>query len=338
MREISRVREILSTLSSGDLTLHLMDGDVAVRPRTGNLVRLPLKVIGGRGPDAASQASPGAFNVFVDAGPRLTEALRDPPRRVKALATSTGLLKLRFKGLIVDVERPLELPQPQRRGPRLRGLSELVAEALVVHPMNQLPSLEKLQELCAGALKSGPSIAQIQKVLARLEGEGLLKVDRARGRRFTRYFDVRRGELLRRWSQEYLPGVTRSVALYVTARDPDAVLSLLAKADLPGQWVVAGPAAAQLWKPTLTRTPPVEILVNDDAWEPSIALGEPVDDDAANLTVRRLAGGRAPLWYAHHRTHAGVPIISPARAFVETASRAGPRLDELAEALLESIT
>lgn len=337
MRENHRIREILRALSSGDLALRLSDGDVAVLPRSGKTMRLRLKVIRGRGPEAAEQASPQDFNLFIDAGPRLTEALRNA-RRVKAIGTSTGLLKLRLKGLIVDVERPLDLPQPRRQGPRLRGLSELVAEALVVHPIEQLPPLQKMQEICAGALENGPSIAQIQKVLARLEAEDLLKADRARGRRYTRYFDVQTGELLRRWAGEYLPSATRSLAVYVTARDAEAVLSLLRQADLRGRWAVAGPAAAQLWRPTLTRAPVIEIWADEEAWDVAMGLGAPVDDEAANLIIRRLAGGHLPLWYAHHRIERGLPLISPARAFVETSSRTGPLLDELADALLGSIT
>lgn len=317
-----------------------MDGKVAVRPSSGKALSVPLKVIRGRGPEAASQASANAFNLFIDAGPRLTGALRDAPRRVKAVGTSTGLLKLRLGDLFVDVERPIVVLSAVRRRPKLQGLSELVAEALIVHPMReQLPSLEKMEEICAGALGDGPSVAQIQKVLARLEAEQILSVDRSRGPRFTRYFDVQVGDLLRLWAREYMPSVSRSVdvALYVTARDPGTVLALVKRSKLRGRWAVGGPAAAQLWRPTVTRTPGVELWTDDDAWDDAIKLGKAVEGEVANLMIRRLAGGRQPMWYAHHKVKDGLPVISRARAFVETATSTGPRLEELADALLESL-
>ncbi|MGH7318457.1 MAG: hypothetical protein ACRELA_02355, partial [Candidatus Rokuibacteriota bacterium] len=123
----------------------------------------------------------------------------------------------------------------------------------------------------------------------------------------------------------------------VTGRDPDAVLSVVKRAKVGGRWAIAGPAAAQLWRPLLTQAPPVELWVDEVAWEHFVKLGATVDASTSNLTIRRLAGGRAPLWFAHHRTKAGLPVISPARAYVETATRPGTRLDELADALLESI-
>lgn len=335
------MREILLGLSSSDLAVRLADGKVTVRPGSGKAVSLPLKVIRGRGPDAARNISADAFNLFIDAGPRLTAALRNAPRRAKALGTSTGLLKLRLGPLFVEVERPIAVAPVVRRGPKLQGLSGLVAEALIVHTKEQLPPLEKLMEICSGALGDGPSIAQIQKVLARLEAEQILNVDRTRGPRFTRYFDVQKSELLRLWAREYTPSVTRSVdvAVYVTARDPGAVLAVVKRSKLGGRWVVGGPAAAQLWHPTLTQTPRVELWVDDQAWESAAAkLGASVDDAVANLTIRRMVGGRQPLWFAHHKQRDGLPLVSPARAFVETVTRSGPRLDELADALLESIT
>ncbi len=340
MREIERLREIFLGLSSRDIALRLVDGEVTLRAGSGKAVSLPLKVIRGRGPDAVREASADAFNLFIDAGPRLTAALRDSPRRVKALGTSTGLLRLRLGSIFVDVERPIVFPPAVRRGPKLQGLSELVAEALIAHTKEQLPLLEKLKVICSGALGDGPSIAQIQKVLARLEAEQILSVDRTRGPRFTRYFDIQRSDLLRLWAREYMPSMTRSlgVSVYVTARDPDAVLAEVKRSKLGGRWVVGGPAAAQLWRPTLARSPRVELWVDDRAWESATKLGASVDDDVANLTVRRMAGGRQPLWFAHHKQKDGLPLVSPARAFVETVTRSGPRLDELADALLESIT
>lgn len=338
MREIELIREIIRGLSSKDLSLRLEDGEVAIRPRSGEAVSLPLKVIRDRGPEAATQASAEAFNLFIDASPRLTRALRDPPRRAKALGTSTGLLKLRLEHLLVDVQRPIALPAPKRRGPKLQGLSELVAEGLTAYPTGEpLPPLEKLEEISAGALGDGPSIAQIQKVLARLAAEQILSVDRRRGPKFTRYFNVQRRDLLHVWAREYMPPATQSLEVYVTARDPGAVLSLIKRAQLAGRWAIGGPAAAQLWRPILTQAPRVELWLDDRAWEDAVKLGASVDEKVANLTIRRVAGGREPLWFAHHKAKAGLPLVSPARAYVETASRAGPRLDELADALLESI-
>ncbi len=339
MRETAIIREILEGLSSPDLALRLIDGEIAVQPRSGKAVRLPLKVIRGRAPEAAGQASLHAFNLFVDAGPRLTSALRNAPRRVAAIGTATGLLRLRLGTLLVDVERPLPSPPPVRRGPKLQGLSELVAEALIVQSMEQLPPLETMERICAGALNDGPSIAQIQKVLARLEAEQAISVDRSRGPKFTRYFGVQKSELLRLWAREYMPSMTRAldIAWNVTARDADAVLSVVKRAKLPGRWAIGGPTAAQLWRPLLTRSPRVELWVDEVAWEEAIKLGAAVDDDVANLTVRKLGGGRPPLWFAHHRPKGSLPLVSPARAYVETSSRTGPRLDELADALLESI-
>lgn len=337
MRESERIRELLRGLSSPDLSFRLDDAKVTVRPKTGKAASLPLKVIRGRGPDVARHASPGSFNVFIDAGPRLTAVLRDVHRPPRAVATSTGLLRLRLPGLMVDVERFIDLAQPRRRGPKLQGLSELVAEALVVHSFEELPPLAALQKICWGSLGDGPSIAQIQKVLSRLEDEGILSVDRSRGPRFTRYFAVQRNELLRLWAREHASPASQSLTVYVTARDPEAVLSVVRRARLGGRWAVGGPAAAQIWRPTLSRSPGVELWADDTAWDDATTLGAPVDENTANLTIRRLAGGRAPLWFAHYRVQNGLPLISPARAFVETASRTGPRLDELADALLESL-
>jgi hypothetical protein len=233
----------------------------------------------------------------------------------------------------------MDLPHPVRRGPKLQGLSELVAEALFTQwKEDELPSLERLSELCSGELESGPSVPQVQKVLARLENDGVLCVDRSRGPRFTRYFDLRRGELLRLWEKEYMSSVSQSDSLYVTARNSDAVLGRLKRAKLPGRWAVGGPSAAQLWRPTLAPGPLIEVWTDDQAWDEAKNLGTKVEGQVANLTIRRLAGARAPLWFAHHGVKSGVPLVSPARAFVETANRAGPRLDELADALFESIT
>lgn len=339
MREIERIREILRSLSTQDLKMRFLNGDVELRPRVGHPVRLRLKVIHDRGPDAVKEASPTAFNLFIDAGPRLTALLRQAPANVAAVGTSTGLLQIRMNNLLVDVQRQIDLPRPVRNGPKLQGLSELVAEALAT-PWNgdELPSLKRLSSLCSGELESGPSVPQIQKVLARLEGEGILSVDRSRGPKFTKYSDLRRGDLLRLWAREYMPSVSRSVSLYVTARDPDAVLVRLKRANLVGRWAICGPAAAQLWRPTLAPGPPIEVWTDDQAWDSAITLGAQVEDQVANLTIRRLAGASEPLWFAHHSVKGGIPLISPARAFVETARSTGPRLDELADALFESTT
>lgn len=335
------VREILRSLSTRDLELGLVNGDVEVRPSRGHSVRLPLRVISDRGPHAVENVSSKAFNLFIHAGPRLTVALQQAPISVAAVGTSTGLLQIRMDSLLVDVQRQVNLPRRVRSGPKLQGLSELVAEVLTTRwKGDALPSLKRLSKLSSGALEKGPSVPQVQKVLARLEAEGILNVDRSSGPKFTRYFDLRKGDLLRLWSREHMPSVSASkdVGLYVTARDPDAVLGRLKRASFVGRWAVRGPAAAQLWRPTLAPGPRIELWTDDQAWDEAIAMSAPVEDQVANLTIRRLAGSREPLWFAHHDVEGGIPLISPARAFVETAGAAGPRLDELADALYESIT
>lgn len=340
MREKDRIREILRGLSNRDLELTATDGEIELRRKSNPPIRLPLEIIRDQGPDAAQQTSPDAFNLFLNAGPRLTSRLRENQPEVAALATSSGLLMIRMGSLLVDIQRDLGLPVPARRGPKLQGKSELIVEALLaLEPAQDLPPLEKLARLASGALgESGrPSIAQTQKVIARLERDDVLMVDRSRGPKYTRYFGIRKDELLRIWAREYMPGVTKSLNLYLTAKDPDSVVLKLKRAQLSGRWAVGGPSAAQVWRPTLVPGPSIEIWVDEAAWDHVIGIGSLVDAGVANLKVRRLAGAQDSLWFAHHQIEKGVPLISPARAFVETSAAKGPRLDELADALLESI-
>jgi hypothetical protein len=339
MREKDQVREILRGLSTQALELTVLNEEIELRPRTQAPIRLPLKVIRDRGPDAANQTSPSAFNLFLNAGPRLTSRLRKEQMDVAALATSTGLLIIRTGHLFVDIERELGLPKHSRRGPKLQGKSELIVEALLaLNPVDDLPPLERLASLAAGHLGEGHlSVAQTQKVIARLEEDHVLKADRLKGPKYTRYFDLRKEELLQLWAREYMPGVTKSFDLYVTAKDADSVLSKLKGSQLSGRWVVAGPSAAQIWRPTLVPGPSIDVWADATAWDQLFATGSVVDRGVANLTVRRFAGAQDPLWFAHHQFKSGLPLVSPARAFVETTSSKGPRLDELADALFESI-
>lgn len=302
-------------------------------------MRLPLRIIRRRGPEAVADIAARAFNLFVNAGPRLTNELRDYPLVASAVATSTGLLKVREGSLLVEIEREIELlPPPSRSGPKLQGKSELVAEALMeLKTADPLPSLAQLAKLASGFLDEAVSISQVQKVLARLQEDGALKVDRSRGPKYTHYFDLRKDELLRLWAKEFMPGVTRSMSLYVTARDPSALLRSLKKEGLVGRWAVSGASAAQIWRPMLTPGPEIEIWADDLAWDHAAAVGQHVDPGIANLTVRRLAGAQPPLWFAHHHLHGDLPVISPARAFVEASVSRGPRFDELADALFETI-
>lgn len=339
MREIDRIREILRALSTPDLTLVYKRDEVELRPRANAPVRLPLKVIRDRGPNAVHQVSPKAFNLFIDAGPRLTSQLRDNRLDIPALATSSGLLRVRTDSILVDIERNIDLPSPPARsGPKLQGKSELVAEGLMtLKTADDLPSMADLALLSSGKLPIALSVSQTQKVLARLEEDDVVSVDRSKGPKYTQYFDLRRDELLRLWAREYMPGVTRPVDLYITARDPDSVLMKLKRAKLGGKWAISGPSAAQIWHPTLAPGPAIEIWVDEVAWDDVIMMGTQVDSGIANLTVRRLAGAQAPLWFAHHQVRRGIPLVSRARAYVETSAAKGPRFDELAEALFEEI-
>lgn len=339
MREIERIRETCRALSSPDLQLVLKGQEIELRRATGPSIKLPLKVIRDRGPDAVKEITPDKFNLFIDAGARLTALLRERPLTVPAVATSSGLLRVSTDRVLVDIQRVIDLPRrPKSGGPKLQAKSELVAEALItISITDALPSVTELAELASGELHSSVSVSQTQKVLARLEKDGVLKADRTRGPKYTRYYDLQKDQLLRLWAREYMPGVSRSIDLYITARDPDSVLTRLKKAGLSGSWAVSGPSAAQMWRPVLAPGPQVEIWVDEIAWDNVITLASQVDSGVANLTVRRLAGAQEPLWFAHHVVRRGIPLVSKARAYVEASASKGPRVDELADALFEEL-
>jgi hypothetical protein len=77
--------------------------------------------------------------------------------------------------------------------------------------------------------------------------------------------------------------------------------------------------------------------VDEIAWDHAIGMGGQVGQGVSNLTVRRLAGAQDPLWFAHHQVRKDIPLVSPARAFVETTASKGPRFEELADVLFETI-
>lgn len=338
MREIERIREICRALSSPDLQLVLKGQEIELRRATGPSIKLPLRVIRDRGPDAVKEITPDKFNLFIDAGTRLTALLREGLLTVPAVATSSGLLRVSTDRVLVDIQRDIDLPRPKSGGPKLQAKSELVAEALItLRNTDALPSVTELAELASGELHSPVSVSQTQKVLARLEEDGVLKADRSRGPKYTRYYDLQKDQLLRLWAREYMPGVSRSIDLYITARDPDSVLTRLKKAELSGSWAVSGPSAAQMWRPLLAPGPQVEIWVDEIAWDNVITLASQVDSGVANLTVRRLAGAQEPVWFAHHVVRRGIPLVSKARAYVEASASKGPRVDELADALFEEL-
>lgn len=266
----------------------------------------------------------------------------------------TGVLYLVAPGLLIDndpdsvtrvVGRMAGVPYGERPA-RLRGQSGVCAETLLRY---QATERFHAKDLAAATDLSG---ALVSRVLARLAREGIVEATGA-GPKWRAWTLANAGALLDRWADEEV-GPQTETAIYAhgrTARDLYAKIADLEESGVP--CAVGGVAAANLWRPSLTALP-----WPDHLWIPASlpanaiaeALGGTVVTDGANLRLwqttgdpalyhrRPAARGQSPSMAVYlsevpppppfgvainEKTVVQVPVVSPARAYVEALQARG---------------
>lgn len=181
-----------------------------------------------------------------------------------------GNAHVELPGLLVHVEGGE--PRPLVRPARLSGKAGVVAQALLLDPSRGW----QVRDLAGEAAVSA---GLAHRVLARLEGEGLVVSEGAAARRVRRVANP--AGLLDLWAEEdsYQPGRTRA---FVLAQGPRQLVAEVGRnLDAHGVgYAVTGAAAASLVAPFVTAVPVTEVWVTAGAVAGRLAEaagGEAVD-------------------------------------------------------------
>ncbi|HMF05305.1 MAG TPA: hypothetical protein VKH17_10855 [Acidimicrobiia bacterium] len=275
-----------------------------------------------------AEAGPAA-NLLVVAAATTAEAREILERHGVALVDGLGNAHVDLPGLVLHTEGR------RRRGDgrvavqaRLAGKAGVAAQALLLDPERDW----KVQDLAGEA---GVSIGLAHRVLARLEGEGLVAAEGAGPRRVRRV--VAPTALLDLWAEENTDRGVRRARAYRLARDPRELASAVSEAlEAAGiDHAVTGAAAAALVAPFVTSVPVTEVWVDsvvslDDA---VTAAGAEVVDGGANLTLAQ-GSGDEPL--AFRRQDERMWIVNPFRLYSDL--RRDPRRGrEQAETLRQEV-
>jgi hypothetical protein len=192
-----------------------------------------------------------------------------------AVIDGLGNAHVELPGLLLHLEGR---PSPRRSGAprtRLSGKAALVAQALLLRR-------EDAWHVGRLAQEAGVSVGLAHRVVARLEGEGVVIAEGSGPRRVRRIADP--GALLDLWAEENVDRPVRTQG-YLLAQTPQRLIAKLAT-SLSGagiDYAVTGAAAASLLAPFLTAIPVVEVWVNAKT-APEVLLAatdaEPVADGA----------------------------------------------------------
>jgi hypothetical protein len=276
-----------------------------------------------------AQAAPAA-NLLVVASATTAEAREILERHGVAMVDGHGNAHVDLPGLVLHTEgrRRHRDGRAARVQARLAGKAGVAAQALLLDPERDW----KVQDLAGEA---GVSIGLAHRVLARLEGEGLVAAEGAGPRRVRHV--VAPAALLDLWAEENTDRGVRRARAYRLARDPRGLASAVSEAlDAAGVGhAVTGAAAAALVAPFVTAVPVTEVWVDavvslDDA---VVAAGAEVVDSGANLVLVQ-GNGDEPL--AFRRQEEGMWIVNPFRLFSDL--RRNPRRGrEQAESLRQEV-
>lgn len=215
---------------------------------------------------AAQQGVP----VLLVAGETTADARRILREHGIGILDSLGNAHVELPGLLVHVEggEPRQLVRPAR----LRGKAGVVAQALLLDPSRGWQVRDLAEEAAVSA-------GLAHRVLARLEGEGLVVSEGAASRRVRRVTSP--AGLLDLWAEEdsYWPDSTRA---FVLAQGPrQLVIEVGRNLDAHGiDYAVTGAAAAGLVAPFVTAVPVAEVWVTAGAVArglPAAAGGDAVD-------------------------------------------------------------
>jgi hypothetical protein len=276
-----------------------------------------------------AQTGPGA-SLLVVAAATTSEAREILERHGIAMVDGFGNAHVDLPGLVLHTEgrRRQRDGRAARVQARLAGKAGVAAQALLLDPERDW----KVQDLAGEA---GVSIGLAHRVLARLEGEGLVAAEGAGPRRVRRV--VAPTALLDLWAEENTDRGVRRARAYRLARDPRELGSAVSEAlEAAGiGHAVTGAAAAALLAPFVTSVPVTEVWVDsvvslDDA---VAAAGAEGVDSGANLA---LAQGSADEPLAFRQQDGSTWIVNPVRLFSDL--RRDPRRGrEQAERLRQEV-
>lgn len=262
---------------------------------------------------------------------------------ISSVERETRRCHLRGPGLLIDVTVRHDSDSPEEDTPNkrvggyapppalLRDKSGLVAEALLRRDQKDPITLQEL------AQTTGLSRGLVSRLLSRLTNLGILTAFGSAPRKHWVLSDS--GALLDRWRDEERPEPEEITGISLWSRTTDSLFAHLATVfQSPWNYAVAGAAAANLYAPTLTVPPVVDIWISAEHAASSVAnvLAGEIVSTGANLRVLQTTGDPslmlAQTLPASTPGFPGLRVVSPYRAYVE-ASRSTGRGPETANAL-----
>lgn len=188
-----------------------------------------------------------------------------------AVVDGLGNAHIELPGLLFHIEGPR---RPQRAAAdaaptQLRGKAGVVAQALLLHPERpwNVQDLAKEAQLSTGLA---------HRVLARLEAEGIMKVEGAGPLRVRRVTNPT--ALLDLWAEENVEKPRRTLG-YLLAQTPQQLITALGtNLESSGiDYALTGAAAASLVAPFITAVPVVDVWVTARAAPDELGAGAKAD-------------------------------------------------------------
>ncbi len=257
-----------------------------------------------------------ADSVLVITAP--TQKATKTAARYNYITLPDGGYRIIAPGVAISWEQEVP-PRAERRSVKLRGLTGVVAETLLLER-------KKVWSVRALADASAVSVALAHRVLTRLDGEGItssLKGDRKL---------VNARALAELWSQEESkPQVLLKGFVYGGSNEAVAKKLLGVEPNV----AIGGVVAANSYHPVLTRvTAPVRLWTpSDPDTEALHRAGFESTESGANVEFVRSKGNP---WRVKMTEAEGLQRVSPWRAWVEIASSGG-RTQELADEFIEKL-
>jgi hypothetical protein len=215
----------------------------------------------------------------------------------------------------------------------LRDKSGLLAESLLIRPHYAPIALGEI------ATAAGLSRSLASRLLARLTSLGILEAQGGGPRKRWTLRDP--GALLDRWAEEERAEPEEATGITAWSRTTGELIERIASLD-DLDYALGGVGAANLYAPTLTAAPLLELWIPAEVPPTSVAnqLNGEVVATGANVRLLQRSGDRA-LHHAHllpstKQVARGPRVVSPYRAYVE-ARRSVGRGREVAEALRRTL-
>lgn len=276
-----------------------------------------------------AEATPDA-NLLVVAAATTAEAREILERHGVGVVDGLGNAHVELPGLVLHTEGRRRRGAGGRTQPqtRLAGKAGVAAQALLLAPEREW----KVQDLAG---EGHISVGLAHRVLARLEGEGLVAAEGAGPRRVRHVVDPT--ALLDLWAEENTDRGVRRARAYRLAPDPRGLTAAVSAAFDAAEigHAVTGAAAAALVAPFVTAVPVSEIWVESLAALDDVITASDAEavDTGANLVFVQ-ANGDEPL--AFRRQVESTWIVNPVRLFADL--RRDPRRGrEQAESLRQEV-